>query len=181
MKKLLSLLLVLATIISMVCIPVTADDTSYAVSYTASVSEVTPGQEFTIDAVFNNIENVTAYQISVVTEKGKVSVTNDAQYISTARNFMYDVQNGCEVIVGYSTPITLNGAHVRFFFKVDDDNTSDLEFSFITQIDVGDGAEPIASENLILKQHCDHALSFVAEAASTCTVQGTKAHYVCSR
>lgn len=28
---------------------------------------------------------------------------------------------------------------------------------------------------------CDHALSFVAEAASTCTVQGTKAHYVCSK
>ena len=28
---------------------------------------------------------------------------------------------------------------------------------------------------------CDHALSFVAEAASTCAVQGTKAHYVCSK
>ena len=28
---------------------------------------------------------------------------------------------------------------------------------------------------------CDHALSLVAGAASTCTVQGTKAHYVCSK
>ena len=28
---------------------------------------------------------------------------------------------------------------------------------------------------------CDHALSYVAEAASTCAVQGTKAHYVCSK
>ena len=186
MKKYLSLLLAFITIFSMGYIPAAADSTTFGVTYVASVSEVKPGDEFTVEAVFNGIENVTGFSITidVANIKGNVYSTSKPTYISGEEAFVKNAPDNNNFAAMYESAVTLTGSYLRFSFKVDETNTeSNIVIPFTTKITRPgeEGSKPVASENLVLTQKCDHALSFVAEVPSTCAVQGTKAHYVCSK
>ena len=87
-----------------------------------------------------------------------------------------------------TTNYTVNGLLVTLSFEI----LTDAPGSYpITLLSVPDGILDVDMNNInftfvngsvtVEAPKCDHALSFVAEAASTCTVQGTKAHYVCSK
>ena len=186
MKKYLSLLLAFITIFSMGYIPAAADSTTFGVTYVASVSEVKPGDEFTVEAVFNGIENATGFSITidVANIKGNVYSTSKPTYISGEEAFVKNAPDNNNFAAMYESAVTLTGSYLRFSFKVDETNTeSNIVIPFTTKITRPgeEGSKPVASENLVLTQKCDHALSFVAEVPSTCAVQGTKAHYVCSK
>ena len=186
MKKYLSLLLAFITIFSMGYIPAAADSTTFGVTYVASVSEVKPGDEFTVEAVFNGIENATGFSITidVANIKGNVYSTSKPTYISGEEALVKNAPDNNNFAAMYESAVTLTGSYLRFSFKVDETNTeSNIVIPFTTKITRPgeEGSKPVASENLVLTQKCDHALSFVAEVPSTCAVQGTKAHYVCSK
>ena len=186
MKKYLSLLLAFITIFSMGYIPAAADSTTFGVTYVASVSEVKPGDEFTVEAVFNGIENATGFSITidVANIKGNVYSTSKPTYISGEEAFVKNAPDNNNFAAMYESAVTLTGSYLRFSFKVDETNTeSNIVIPFTTKITRPgeEGSQPVASENLVLTQKCNHALSFVAEVPSTCAVQGTKAHYVCSK
>ena len=87
-----------------------------------------------------------------------------------------------------TTNYTVNGLLVTLSFEI----LTDAPGSYpITLLSVPDGILDVDMNNInftfvngsvtVEAPKCDHALSFVAEAASTCAVQGTKAHYVCSK
>ena len=186
MKKYLSLLLAFITIFSMGYIPAAADSTTFGVTYVASVSEVKPGDEFTVEAVFNGIENATGFSITidVANIKGNVYSTSKPTYISGEEAFVKNAPDNNNFAAMYESAVTLTGSYLRFSFKVDETNTeSNIVIPFTTKITRPgeEGSKPVASENLVLTQKCNHALSFVAEVPSTCAVQGTKAHYACSK
>ena len=87
-----------------------------------------------------------------------------------------------------TTNYTVNGLLVTLSFEI----LTDAPGSYpITLLSVPDGILDVDMNNInftfvngsvtVEAPKCDHALSLVAGAASTCTVQGTKAHYVCSK
>ena len=189
MKKIISIILLTFMVLAQICtIPVFADGADVVYTFGTATGEV--GSEVSVSISIASSVDINSIGIRYITYDETVLEFIGFKNYGELVTKSFFGSAGCDdakkiISLAYATADKYTGFLCDAVFKVIANSSTPVTVA--AQETVAKNNSTVYTTQIVNGSvtveapKCDHALSFVAEAASTCTVQGTKAHYVCSK
>ena len=189
MKKIISIILLTFMVLAQICtIPVFADGADVVYTFGTATGEV--GSEVSVSISIASSVDINSIGIRYITYDETVLEFIGFKNYGELVTKSFFGSAGCDdakkiISLAYATADKYTGFLCDAVFKVIANSSTPVTVA--AQETVAKNNSTVYTTQIVNGSvtveapKCDHALSFVAEAASTCAVQGTKAHYVCSK
>ena len=189
MKKIISIILLTFMVLAQICtIPVFADGADVVYTLGTATGEV--GSEVSVSISIASSVDINSIGIRYITYDETVLEFIGFKNYGELVTKSFFGSAGCDdakkiISLAYATADKYTGFLCDAVFKVIANSSTPVTVA--AQETVAKNNSTVYTTQIVNGSvtveapKCDHALSFVAEAASTCAVQGTKAHYVCSK
>ena len=189
MKKIISIILLTFMVLAQICtIPVFADGADVVYTFGTATGEV--GSEVSVSISIASSVDINSIGIRYITYDETVLEFIGFKNYGELVTKSFFGSAGCDdakkiISLAYATADKYTGFLCDAVFKVIANSSTPVTVA--AQETVAKNNSTVYTTQIVNGSvtveapKCDHALSLVAGAASTCTVQGTKAHYVCSK
>ncbi len=189
MKKFISIILLTFMVLAQICtIPVFADGADVVYTFGTATGEV--GSEVSVSISIASSVDINSIGIRYITYDETVLEFIGFKNYGELVTKSFFGSAGCDdakkiISLAYATADKYTGFLCDAVFKVIANSSTPVTVA--AQETVAKNNSTVYTTQIVNGSvtveapKCDHALSLVAGAASTCTVQGTKAHYVCSK